>query len=248
MSGHSKWANIKHRKAAQDSKRGNLFQKLVKAIIIAAKEGGGDPGTNIRLKAALDRAKAASVPANNIDRAIKRGTGEIEGAVYEELTYEGYGPEGVAVIVECLTDNKNRTTPEIRFILDRSGGSLGATGSVGWMFERRGVINVSGDNLDEDELMEVALECGAEDVEADDGFVVYTNPSEVNEVKEALESKGYVIESAESQMVAKNTVAVSNPDKARKILKLMDQLESHDDVQSVSSNFDIPDEVMDKID
>lgn len=248
MSGHSKWANIKHRKAAQDSKRGNLFQKLVKAIIIAAKEGGGDPGTNIRLKAALDRAKAASVPASNIERAIKRGTGEIEGAVYEELTYEGYGPEGVAVIVECLTDNKNRTTPEIRFILDRSGGSLGATGSVGWMFERRGVINISGDNLDEDELMEVALECGAEDVEADDGFVVYTNPSEVNEVKDALESKGYVIESAESQMVPKNTVAVSNPDKARKILKLMDQLESHDDVQSVSSNFDIPDEVMDKID
>ncbi|NCC95336.1 MAG: YebC/PmpR family DNA-binding transcriptional regulator [Synergistales bacterium] len=248
MSGHSKWANIKHRKAAQDSKRGNLFQKLVKAIIIAAKEGGGDPGTNIRLKAALDRAKAASVPANNIERAIKRGTGEIEGAVYEELTYEGYGPEGVAVIVECLTDNKNRTTPEIRFIFDRSGGALGATGSVGWMFERRGVINISGDNLDEDELMEVALECGAEDVETDDGFVVYTNPSEVNEVKEALESKGYVIESAESQMVPKNTVSVSNPDKARKILKLMDQLESHDDVQSVSSNFDIPDEVMDKID
>lgn len=248
MSGHSKWANIKHRKAAQDAKRGNLFQKLVKAIIIAAKEGGGDPSTNVRLKAALDRAKAASVPANNIDRAIKRGTGEIEGAVYEELVYEGYGPEGVAVIIECLTDNKNRTTPEIRVLLDRSGGSLGATGSVGWMFERRGVINLSGDNLDEEELMEAALECGAEDVERDDGFVVYTNPSDLNEVKEALEAKGYGIDNAESQMVPKTTVVVSNPDKAKKILKLMDMIESHDDVQSVASNFDIPQEIMDQID
>nr|WP_321503511.1 YebC/PmpR family DNA-binding transcriptional regulator [uncultured Dethiosulfovibrio sp.] len=248
MSGHSKWANIKHRKAAQDAKRGNLFQKLVKAIIIAAKEGGGDPSTNVRLKAALDRAKAASVPANNIDRAIKRGTGEIEGALYEELVYEGYGPEGVAVIIECLTDNKNRTTPEIRVLLDRSGGSLGATGSVSWMFERRGVINLSGDSLDEEELMEAALECGAEDVERDDGFVVYTNPSDLNEVKEALEARGYGIENAESQMVPKTTVVVSNPDKAKKILKLMDMIESHDDVQSVASNFDIPQEIMDQID
>ncbi|SMG08928.1 YebC/PmpR family DNA-binding transcriptional regulator [Dethiosulfovibrio salsuginis] len=248
MSGHSKWANIKHRKAAQDAKRGNLFQKLVKAIIIAAKEGGGDPSTNVRLKAALDRAKAASVPANNIDRAIKRGTGEIEGAVYEELVYEGYGPDGVAVIIECLTDNKNRTTPEIRVLLDRSGGSLGATGSVSWMFERRGVINLSGDNLDEEELMEAALECGAEDVERDDGFVVYTNPSDLNDVKEALEARGYGIENAESQMVPKTTVVVSNPDKAKKILKLMDMIESHDDVQSVASNFDISQEIMDEID
>lgn len=248
MSGHSKWANIKHRKAAQDSKRGNLFQKLVKAIIIAAKDGGGDPATNIRLKAALERAKAASVPASNIEKAIQRGTGELEGVTYEELVYEGYGPEGVAVIVECLTDNKNRTTPEIRVILDRIGGSLGATGSVSWMFERRGVINVSGSDLDENELMEAALECGAEDIEEDDGFVVYTNPTEVNEVKEALEAKGYVIESAESQMVPKTTVAVSDPNKAKKVLKLMDQLEGHDDVQSVASNFDIPEEVMDQID
>lgn len=248
MSGHSKWANIKHRKAAQDAKRGNLFQKLVKAIIIAAKEGGGDPSTNVRLKAALDRAKAASVPANNIDRAIKRGTGEIEGALYEELVYEGYGPDGVAVIIECLTDNKNRTTPEIRVLLDRSGGSLGATGSVSWMFERRGVINLSGDSLNEEELMEAALECGAEDVERDDGFVVYTNPSDLNEVKEALESRGYGIENAESQMVPKTTVVISNPDKAKKILKLMDMIESHDDVQSVASNFDISQEIMDEID
>lgn len=248
MSGHSKWANIKHRKAAQDAKRGNLFQKLVKAIIIAAKEGGGDPGTNVRLKAALDRAKAASVPANNIDRAIKRGTGEIEGAIYEELVYEGYGPDGIAVIIECLTDNKNRTTPEIRVLLDRSGGSLGATGSVSWMFERKGVINLSGDNLDEDELMEAALESGADDVERDGGFTVYTAPSVVNEVKEGLEARGYAIEDAESQMVPKTTVKVSSLEKAKKIIKLMDMLESHDDVQNVASNFDIPQEMMDEID
>ncbi len=247
MSGHSKWANIKHRKAAQDAKRGNLFQKLVKAIIIAAKEGGGDPATNVRLKAALDRAKAASVPANNIDRAIKRGTGEIDGATYEELSYEGYGIEGVAVIVECLTDNKNRTTPEIRMIFDRNGGSLGATGSVAWMFERRGVINITGEKLDEEELMESALECGAEDVEKDGGFVVYTDPSGLNDVKECLESKGFVVENAESQMVPKTTVNITNPDKAKKILKLMDLLESHDDVQNVYSNFDIPEEIIDKI-
>ncbi|MCF4150492.1 YebC/PmpR family DNA-binding transcriptional regulator [Dethiosulfovibrio sp. F2B] len=247
MSGHSKWANIKHRKAAQDAKRGNLFQKLIKAIIIAAKEGGGDPATNIRLKAALDRAKAASVPSNNIERAIKRGTGEIEGATYEELAYEGYGPEGVAVIVECLTDNKNRTTPEIRMIFDRNGGSLGATGCVAWMFERRGVINIGGDDLNEEDLMEAALEAGAEDVENDGGFVVYTDPSVVDEVKEDLESKGFAIDEAESQLVPKTTVKITNPDKARKILKLMDLLEGHDDVQNVSSNFDIPEEIMDQV-
>lgn len=247
MSGHSKWANIKHRKAAQDAKRGNLFQKLVKAVIIAAKEGGGDPATNVRLKAALDRAKAASVPASNIDRAIKRGTGEIDGATYEELIYEGYGIEGVAVIVECLTDNKNRTTPEIRAILDRNGGSLGAAGSVAWMFERKGVINLTGEELDEEELMDSALECGADDVEKDGGFVVYTDPSELNGVKECLENKGYAVESAESQMVPKTTVNIANPDKAKKILRLMDLLESHDDVQNVYSNFDIPEEIIDQI-
>ncbi|PIE54902.1 MAG: YebC/PmpR family DNA-binding transcriptional regulator [Dethiosulfovibrio peptidovorans] len=247
MSGHSKWANIKHRKAAQDAKRGNLFQKLIKAVIIAAKEGGGDPATNIRLKAALDRAKAASVPSSNIERAIKRGTGEIEGATYEELIYEGYAPEGVAVIVECLTDNKNRTTPEIRMILDRNGGSLGASGCVAWMFERRGVITLAGQELDEEELMEAALESGAEDVETDGGFVVYSDPSVVDDVRSAMEARGYSVEDAESQMVPKSTVKVSDPDRARKILKLMDLLENHDDVQNVSSNFDIPDEVMEQI-
>lgn len=248
MSGHSKWANIKHRKAAQDSKRGNLFQKLVKAIIIAAKEGGGDPGMNIRLKAAIERAKAVSVPANNIERAIKRGTGDLEGVSYEEMSYEGYGPEGVAIIIDCLTDNKNRTTPEIRYILDRNGGSFGASGSVAWMFERRGVINISGE-VDEDELMESALDAGADDIEnTGEGFIVYTEPNSFHEVSDALKASGYVLDDSDIEKVPTTTVAVTDPNKAKKVVKLIDLLECHDDVQNVYANFDIPDEVMEQID
>lgn len=247
MSGHSKWANIKHRKAAQDSKRGNLFQKLVKAIIIAAKEGGGDPGMNIRLKAAIERAKAVSVPANNIERAIKRGTGDLEGVSYEEMSYEGYGPEGVAIIIDCLTDNKNRTTPEIRYILDRNGGTFGASGSVAWMFERRGVINISGE-VDEDELMESALEAGADDIEnTGEGFIVYTEPNSFHEISEALKTSGYVLDDSDIEKVPTTTVAVTDLNKAKKVIKLIDILECHDDVQSVYANFDIPDEVMEQI-
>lgn len=247
MSGHSKWANIKHRKEAQDSKRGNLFQKLVKAIIIAAKEGGGDPGMNVRLKAALERAKAASVPALNIDRAIKRGTGELEGVSYEELTYEGYAPEGVALFIETLTDNKNRTTPELRAILEHNGGTLGTNGSVGWMFERKGNITIEG-AVDEDQLMEAALDAGADDIEVnEDGALVTTDPSSMMDVKEKLAAKGYNIADAESVMVPKNTVTVENPEKARKILRLIDLLEGHDDVQNVYANYDFTDAVNEAI-
>lgn len=248
LSGHSKWANIKHRKAAQDAKRGNLFQKLVKAVIIAAKEGGGDPAMNMRLKAAIDRAKAASVPNDNIIRGIKRGTGEIEGAQYEEITYEAYGPNGVAILIEVLTDNRNRAASEIRAVLTRNGGSLGEAGSVAWMFERKGTIEVSGKDLDEEALMTVALEAGAEDLEQqDEGYAVYTDPASLPDVRDALEKAGYSIERAETEMVPKNTVQISDPEKARKVLRLMDLLEENDDTQNVYGNFDIPDEIMESL-
>ena len=248
MSGHSKWANIKHRKAAQDAKRGNLFQKLVKAVIIAAKEGGGDPAMNMRLKAAIDRAKAASVPNDNIIRGIKRGTGEIEGAQYEEITYEAYGPNGVAILIEVLTDNRNRAASEIRALLTRNGGSLGEAGSVAWMFERKGTIEVGGKDLDEEALMTAALEAGAEDLEQqDEGFAVYTDPASLPEVRDALEKAGYSIERAETEMVPKNTVQISDPEKARKMLRLMDLLEENDDTQNVYGNFDIPDVIMESL-
>jgi len=248
LSGHSKWANIKHRKAAQDAKRGNLFQKLVKAVIIAAKEGGGDPAMNMRLKAAIDRAKAASVPNDNIIRGIKRGTGEVEGAQYEEITYEAYGPNGVAILIEVLTDNRNRAASEIRALLTRNGGSLGEAGSVAWMFERKGTIEVSGKDLDEEALMTAALEAGAEDLEQqDEGFAVYTDPASLPDVRDALEKAGYSIERAETEMVPKNTVQISDPEKARKMLRLMDLLEENDDTQNVYGNFDIPDEIMENL-
>lgn len=248
MSGHSKWANIKHRKAAQDAKRGNLFQKLVKAVIIAAKEGGGDPAMNMRLKAAIDRAKAASVPNDNIIRGIKRGTGEIEGAQYEEITYEAYGPNGVAILIEVLTDNRNRAASEIRALLTRNGGSLGEAGSVAWMFERKGTIEVGGKDLDEEALMTAALEAGAEDLEQqEEGYAVYTDPASLSDVREALEKVGYSIERAETEMVPKNTVQISDPEKARKVLRLMDLLEENDDTQNVYGNFDIPDVIMESL-
>ncbi|HCL79886.1 MAG TPA: YebC/PmpR family DNA-binding transcriptional regulator [Synergistaceae bacterium] len=248
MSGHSKWANIKHRKAAQDSKRGNLFQKLVKAVIIAAKEGGGDPAMNMRLKAAIDRAKAASVPNDNIIRGIKRGTGEIEGAQYEEITYEIYGPSGVAILLEVLTDNRNRTASEFRALLTRNGGALGESGSVAWMFERKGVAEVSGKDLDEEAMMTAVLEAGAEDLERqDDGYLVYSDSSIVNDVKESLEKAGYEVVRADSEMVPKNLVLVDSKEKAGKVLRLIDLLEEHDDTQNVYANFDIPDEIMDSL-
>jgi YebC/PmpR family DNA-binding regulatory protein len=249
LSGHSKWANIKHRKGAQDAKRGNLFQKLVKAIIIAAKEGGGDPSMNMRLKAAIERAKAASVPNDNIMRGIKRGTGEIDGGQYDEIVYEAYGPSGVAILIEVLTDNRNRTASEMRALLTRNGGSLGEAGSVAWMFERKGIIEVSGKDLDEETLMMAALDAGAEDLENQgESFVVYSEPSLFGKVRNALEAAGYAVNRAETEMVPKNTVLIQDKDKEKKMLRLMDLLEEHDDVQNVYGNFDIPDEIMESMD
>jgi YebC/PmpR family DNA-binding regulatory protein len=260
LSGHSKWANIKHRKAAQDAKRGNLFQKLVRAIIVAAKDGGGDPSMNMRLKTAIERAKAVSVPIDNITRGIKRGTGEIEGATYEELTYEAYGTNGIAVLIEVMTDNRNRTTPEIRALLTRNGGQMGEAGSVGWMFERKGVIEVKGlanpapakkgvpDVLkpDEDALMSCGLEAGMTDMEPsgeEGGYTLYCESADLQTLKEALEKAHYVIESAETPLVPKAPVEVTDVEVASKILRLIDTLEEHDDTQNVYANFDIPDEV-----
>ena len=248
MSGHSKWANIKHRKAAQDAKRGNLFQKLVRAIIIAAKDGGGDPAMNMRLKTAIERAKAVSVPNDNITRAIKRGTGELGDISYTELTYEVIGPAGIAVLVNVMTDNKNRTTPEIRALLARNGGQMGSEGSVAWMFDRKGVIEVKGEGLDEDELMTLGLDSGMSDMEASDGgFTLYCEPADLDTLQKALEDNKYVVDNAEVSMIAKTPVEVSDPEAARKVLKLVDALEEHDDVQNVYSNFDIPDEVASQI-
>ena len=248
MSGHSKWANIKHRKAAQDAKRGNLFQKLVRAIIIAAKDGGGDPAMNMRLKTAIERAKAVSVPNDNITRAIKRGTGELGDISYDELTYEAYGPSGIAVLVNVMTDNRNRTTPEIRALLSRNGGQMGESGSVAWMFDRKGVIEIKGEGLDEDALMTLGLDSGMSDMEAnEEGFTLYCEPSDLDTLQKALEDNKYVVENAEVSMIAKTPVEISDPEAARKVLRLVDALEEHDDVQNVYSNFEIPDEVAAKI-
>jgi len=247
LSGHSKWANIKHRKAAQDAKKGNLFQKLVRAIIVAAKDGGGDPSMNIKLKTAIDRAKAASVPNDNITRAIKRGTGEIEGASYEEVLYEGYGSGGVAILIDALTDNRNRTAAELRAILSRNGGSLGESGCVAWMFERKGVLFISGKDLDEEEILMNTIDSGAEDLEKEEGgFTLYCDPTNLTMLKQSVENNGYLLDKAEIEMIPKTTVVVDTREKAQKILKLMDLLEEQDDVQNVYSNFDIPEELMDE--
>ena len=244
MSGHSKWANIKHRKAAQDAKRGNLFQKLVRAIIIAAKDGGGDPAMNMRLKTAIERAKAVSVPNDNITRAIKRGTGELGDITYDELTYEVIGPSGIAILVNVMTDNRNRTTPEIRALLTRNGGQMGSEGSVAWMFDRKGVIDVKGEGLDEDSLMTLGLDSGMSDMEeSDEGFTLYCEPSDLDTLQKALEDNKYVVDNAEVSMIAKTPVEISDVEAARKVMRLVDALEEHDDVQNVYTNFEIADSI-----
>lgn len=245
MSGHSKWANIKHRKAAQDSKKGVAFQKLVKIIIAAAKAGGGDPNSNFRLKVAIDRARAGNVPVDNIDRAIKRGAGEIDGAIYEEILYEGYGPNGVAVMVQAMTDNRNRTAPEMRSLFSKSGGAIGELGCVAWNFDRKGVIWVTGAGIDEDELLMTVIEAGADDmVSGDGGFEISCDPSALSAVGEALKNAGYNVESMEMEMIPKNTVAVTDKNEAQKLLSMVERFEEHDDVQAVYANFDIPDEIL----
>lgn len=248
MSGHSKWANIKHRKAAQDSKKGVAFQKLVKVIIAAAKEGGGDPNNNFRLKVAIDRARAGNVPIDNIERGIKRGTGELGGMV-EDILYEGYGPNGVAVMVQAMTDNRNRTAPEMRSLFTKSGGAIGELGCVAWNFDRKGVIEITGQGVDEDELMLAAVEAGAEDMNAEeDSFEIICDPTQLTSVAQALKNAGYNVESIELEMIPKNTVAVTNKNEAQKLLNMVERFEEHDDVQAVYANFDIPDEILAELD
>jgi len=248
MSGHSKWANIKHRKAAQDAKKGREFQKHVRAIMVAAREGGGDPAMNVRLKAAIDRAKSVNLPSDSIEKAIKKGTGDIEGVRYEEVVYEGYGSGGVAVLVETLTDNRNRTASEIRHLFSKNGGSLGEAGCVSWLFERKGILFVRGEGVDEDKLLSACLESGAEDlVKEEGGFTVMTKPSVLSDVREKLQVLGYTVEKAELDMIPKNHVKVESREDAARILRFMDALEDHDDVQNVYSNFDIDDEMIEEI-
>ena len=247
MSGHSHWATIKHKKAAVDAKRGKHWSKLAKAIIVAAKHGGGDPDQNLRLRYAIDDAKANGVPKDNIQRAIKSGTGELAGDNLEEVIYEG-SANGVAVVCEILTNNRNRTAPEIRKLFEISGGKLGSTNCVLWMFDNKGLFLVPSESISEDKLMEVALEAGADDVQhVEDMFEVTCDPTKYREVAEGLAKAGVTIENSKITRIAKNMVDITDEDNARRILKLMEALEDHDDVQNVSSNFNIADELMEKV-
>ena len=240
MSGHSKWATIKHAKGAADAKRGQLFTKFIKEISIAARMGGGDPASNPRLRTAILKARAANMPKDNIERAIKKGTGELGGASYEEKLYEGYGPGGVAILVEVLTDNNNRAAANVRNIFSKSGGNLGATGSVAYMFNRKGVIEYDAEVVSEDEVMDVALEAGADDIVTEDGIItVTTDPANFESVLEVLQGKGYESVSAEVAMVPDMYSAVDN-ETAAKVQKLIDRLEEDDDVQNVYTNADFP--------
>jgi YebC/PmpR family DNA-binding regulatory protein len=244
MSGHSKWSSIKHKKAARDAKRGKVFTKLIKEITIAARLGGGDLNANPRLRTAVAAAKAQSMPNDNIDRAIKKGTGELGGGQLEQVTYEGYGPGGVALILDVLTDNRNRTVSEIRFLMSRHGGNLGEAGCVAWMFKKRGLITVDRNVADEDRLIELALEAGADDVTGDaDSFQVISPLESFSGVRDALEKGGITVANAEMTMMPESTVKVTGH-QAEQVLKLLEDLEDHDDVQSVSANFDIDEEVM----
>jgi len=247
MSGHSKWHSIKHRKGAVDAKRGKVFTKLIKEITVAARLGGKDPDSNSRLRTAIAAAKAENMPKDNIDRAIKKGTGELEGTSYEEVTYEGYGPGGVAVLVEVLTDNKNRAVADVRHLFERYGGSLGAAGCVAWMFSQQGLIVFRKDETDEERLFEVALEAGAEDIkEGEKEFEVITEPSSFESVKTAVENAELNYMLAEITMIPKTTVNLDGKN-AQQMLTLMELLEDNDDINHVYANFDIPDEVMEAI-
>ena len=244
MSGHSKWATIKRKKGAADAKRGKLFTKLIKEITIAAREGGGDPNANPRLRLAVDNAKSANMPADNIDRAIKKATGGLEGVTYHELTYEGYGPGGIALLVEVATDNKNRTVAEVRHIFSRHGGSLGETGSVAWMFEKKGLITLPAQNKSEEDILNIVLEAGAEDLHSEEGYYEIATPVESFEpVRKALKNARLEIENASLQWIPKNNINTSG-DEAEKILKLIEALEDCDDVQNVYSNTDIDEAVI----
>jgi YebC/PmpR family DNA-binding regulatory protein len=247
VSGHSKWATTKHQKGAKDKARGKLFAKLIRQVEVAAREGGGDPAANATLRTMVQKARDASVPLDTIERAIKRGTGELEGVRYEAVSYEGYAPSGVAVIVECLTDNRNRTGAEIRSLFSRNGGSMAEPGAVSWQFERRGVVSVDR-SVPEDDLMAVALDGGAEDLRDDGEFwTLLCPPTELHRLRSALENAGYHVEAAELQMVPTSTIEVDDEAGARKVLHLLELLEEHDDVQNVYANFEIPDEVLEAV-
>jgi YebC/PmpR family DNA-binding regulatory protein len=248
MSGHSKWATTKHKKAAIDAKRGKIFTKITKEITVAAKLGGGDPDGNPRLRTAVAKAKSVSMPAENIKRAIQKGTGELPGVSYEEVTYEGYGPNGVAIIVEVLTDNRNRTVSEIRNIFSKAGGNMGEAGCVSWMFHKKGYIVVASAKADEEKLMSLALDAGAEDMQTeDDNFVITTAQSDFEKVKKALEDAGIPLEVAEVTMVPQTYVKIDGEKVAGQMMRLMEAIEDNDDVQNVYANFDIPEEVMNAV-
>jgi YebC/PmpR family DNA-binding regulatory protein len=247
MSGHSKWSTIKRKKGKADAERGKMFTKLIKEITVSAREGGGDPDGNPRLRSAIQAAKGANMPAANIDKAIKKGTGELPGVTYEQVNYEGYGPGGVAVLVETLTDNKNRAVSEIRHLFTRHGGNLGEVGCVGWMFERRGIIQVEKARSDEEQLMEVALDAGAADMTSEDDYFEIVTPYEKFEaVRKALSQKSIPIAQAEQTMVPQTNIKLEGK-QAEQMLKLMEDLEDHDDVQKVYANFDIDVEIMEKM-
>lgn len=238
MSGHSKWATIKHKKAATDAKRGKIFTTIIKEITIAAREGGGDPESNPRLRQAIANAKSANMPSDNITRAIKKGTGELPGVNYEETIYEGYGPAGVAIMMACLTDNKKRTVANIRHLITKYGGNLGENGSVSWMFDKKGQITLKANSVDEEKVFEDALEVGAEDFEVDGDFIIIsTDPSDIMSVLDALEEKGYEVESANIDMVPKNLQNVDS-DKEQSVITLLEALEDHDDIKAVFTNFE----------
>jgi YebC/PmpR family DNA-binding regulatory protein len=249
MAGHSKWSSIKHKKGAADAKRGKLFSKLSRAIIVAAKEGGADPSANLALQNAIEKARSYSMPRDNIDRAIAKGSGaDADSAAFEAVVYEGYGPEGVAVLVEALTDNRNRTAAEVRHAFAKHGGNLGTTGGVAWQFERRGVLLVPAGGVDEDELMLTAADAGADDVRLDGStYEVTTSPEELREVREALEASGFFVETAELSMVPKTTVAIADEATAKRVVHLVEGLEDVEDVQDVYANFDISESVLEAV-
>jgi YebC/PmpR family DNA-binding regulatory protein len=248
MAGHSHWAGIKHKKAAVDAKRGKAWSKIARMLIVAARQGGGDPASNLSLRYAVDKAKAANMPKDTIEKAIKKGTGDIEGVSYEDVLYEGYGPSGVAIMVEALTDNRNRTGPEIKRIFEKHGGSLGNSGCVSWMFSKKGLITVGIEGTDEDELMEIALNAGADDMEAaGEVYEITCDPGAFEKLKQPLAEKEIHTEVAEISMVPQNTIDIEDSQTARRIISLMEAFDDHDDVQNAYANFDIPEETMARI-
>jgi len=248
MSGHSKWHSIRHKKGATDAKRGKIFSRLNKELMVAARMGGGDPSANPRLRQAIASAKAENMPKDNIERAIQKGTGELEGVSYEETVYEGYAPGGVAILVEVMTDNKNRAAADVRYIFSKGGGSLGEAGCVAWMFDKKGLIVFDQDQVDEDEVLEVALEAGADDVvTTEDQYEVHTELAAFESVKQAFDGRELLYTMAEITMMPQNTVKVDDEAQAAQVLKLMDAIEDADDVQKVYANFDIPDEILQRI-